>query len=351
MKVAFAPVGKDNPYQEKLIGSLGELGVEVLPVKSGILQFFKTKHLFQVDIIHFHWFEYYTFSKNAWIRLLKWSIFLIGIFLIKGNKKYVWTVHNFGSHESGFSTLDNFFTRCFIRMQDAFSVHNFFSKGILETRYKIPNEKIAVIPHANYVGTYPQFKGNIYEFRRNIRNFDESKFSFMFLGDLRPYKGIMDIIDAFISLKRPKAQLIICGRVKFEKDLKVINEKIAFNDNIIFLPRYIEDGEIEAYFSLSNVMIYPYKRVVTSGALLLGMSYSKLCLASNVGSMPEFIDHEFLFGDVPELTKMMDKVMNISSEEVTLVGRGNFEKIKDHTWVSMAEKTLELYHRVNFAHS
>jgi beta-1,4-mannosyltransferase len=345
MKVIFAPYYDTNPYQKELIKELQLIGITVGKAGLGASTFFKTKNLNDADVIHYHWFEPYILSKNPIKIILKIIVFLIRLKQLKKTKKYIWTAHNLKSHESKYPLLEQFFLKKFVKMMDGISVHNLFAKEKLMQEYGVVSEKIHIIPHANYINAYPEADEKKKITIKDKLGIDSNKFTFLFLGYIRPYKGVLDVISAFKELGLTNAQLIICGNISINEERKVIEKEIYKENNIKLVSHYINDEDMSSYLALADVMVYPYKDILTSGGLLLGMSYKKACIASNVGSMPEFLDEKFLFTDFSDLKQKMKLISNFSKEEIKKIGEHNFLKIKEDSWSKMAEMTLNLYNK------
>ena len=342
MKVAFAPFGDKSPYQTSLKASLKEQGVDVVPVKKGLFTFLINKNWFKADIIHFHWIESYVDSPAFWKALLKATILLAGLALLR-KKKFVWTAHNFWNHENQHPKLEKWFLKRFLTYQQGISVHNLYTRNRLEKEFGVDPQKIFLIPHATFLGYYPLYKGDMGHFKNQVFGHLETKFTFGFLGKIRPYKGVMNVIEAFKKLTLPNKQLLICGQVKFPEDARLLEEAVAGFDDITLKIGYVAEKEMEAYLRLSDVMIYPYKAIVTSGSLLLGMSYRKLCLVSEVGSMSEFIEPTYRFSSEAQLLQRMTEVMQMNPEEIRAAGDRNYKRIQQDTWDLMAQKTRAMY--------
>ena len=342
MKVVFAPFGPESPYQSSLKSSLRELGVKVVPVNKGLFTFLKNRDWLQADIIHFHWIEFYVGSPHFLKALFKMILLLSGLAILK-RKKFVWTAHNFWSHENQHPKLERWFLRRFLAFQQAISVHNQYTRDRLANEFGVDSQKIHVIPHANFLGYYPSFKNDLSYFKKEVFGHSETKFTFGFLGKIRPYKGVMNIIESFKKLSLPNKQLLICGQVKYPEDALDLEAAVSGYEDIILKLGYVDEKEMEAYLQIIDVMIYPYRSIVTSGSLLLGMTHRKLCLVSEVGSMSEFIDSRYRFVGSEQLTQKMAEVMQMSPVEIDLEGDRNYAWIQDDTWDRMALKTQEMY--------
>ena len=131
-----------------------------------------------------------------------------------------------------------------------------------------------------------------------------------------------------------------------EEKSQVIEEltsQLADNSNIYFKPGYVADNELQGYIKTSDVMVYPYKDILTSGSLILGMSLKSACLVSNVGSMTELIDKDCVFNNTSELIDKMNILANKDSLNIEAIGVSNFKKIEADTWLKMATSLKEVY--------
>ncbi len=347
MKVLFAPHYAKNPYQDRLKEQLENLGYSIRYGVIGTKAFFNDINFKEADVIHIHWLHSYilkgTFSK-ATFRVI---YFLTMLFFAKRkNKKIVWTVHNLYSHDRKYVHLEEIFLRFFVRLVDRFSVHNKFTKEQLLDKYKLAPQHIQVIHHANYINSYPTFQGDKDEIKRFF-NLDVKKKTFMFLGNIKPYKGLDMLINSFVGLDATKNQLLICGKVSNSEDLRFLMQATDSNSNIFVYPNFIEEEKLSGILAIADVLVYPYRDITTSGALLLGMSYRKMCVCSNVGSMGELVQHEYLFNDKQDLSNILEKISIMSNEEIELVGQQNFQHIKRYTWAEMARRTDLLYKSID----
>lgn len=346
MKVFFAPFDSLNPYQRKIIDELAQLEVCVDVALTGSDAFFRTENINNADIIHFHWFEPFVKSNSIIKSLTKLISFLIRLYFFKKNKKFVWTVHNLVNHEKKNPLLDKLFLFFFTKMIDVFCVHNKFAKQELLKQYSINSDKIEVIPHGNFSKDYIGHSEDISSFKKDVMGIDPDKRTFTFLGHVKAYKGVLDLIKVFKQNQEiNNSQLFICGRAE-ESSIETIEAEIKGFNNIIFKPGFVEENQVQDYIECSDVMIYPYKNILTSGALILGMSMKRTCIASNVGSMSEFLDKEHIFNDSQELSDLFLKLEKKPLKELELIGQINFERIKNDTWKNMAEQLRNIYNRL-----
>ena len=140
--------------------------------------------------------------------------FVLSLLLAKAaGKIIVFTVHDlhdYGIKSSRLKLQIKIARKIVFRWSDKVHVHNHYTGKLVEQRY---NRKtgIYVIPHGNYIGYYSNSVSKS-EARKRL-NLNDENFVYLFLGLIRPYKGIEDLIEAFLKLSNSNARLLIAGRV------------------------------------------------------------------------------------------------------------------------------------------
>ena len=112
----------------------------------------------------------------------------------------------------------------------------------------------------------------------------------MFLGLIRPYKGIEDLIDTFLKISNTNTRLLIAGRVfgiiNYESKLKELTKG---NCRIKLFLDFIPDEDIQVFLNACDVFVLPYKDITTSGAAYLALSFGRPLIAPLIASFPEVI--------------------------------------------------------------
>ncbi len=263
------------------------------------------------EVIHLHWIEaaYHPVPIKRHIRsalvrkliynrfsstlrsTLRLTNFSAAFFLAKlRGKIIVYTIHNLNSHHKefwSFRILNRVAHYVIMSGANQIHVHNHYTRKMLETTYK-RKDGVTVIPHGNYIGSYPNQVSRL-EARQQLGLPDDG-FVYLFLGLLRPYKGVEDLIDAFEQLKLPKGQLLIVGQARHPPSYKKKILSLTRNNPAIKLVlEFIPDETIQLYMNACNVCVLPYKDVTTSGAALLALSFGRPTIAPAVASFPELI--------------------------------------------------------------
>jgi Glycosyltransferase len=210
-------------------------------------------------------------------------------------KKITFTAHNVnaGKRDLDDSSLNRVSLKIQYELCDHILVHTRRMKSELVTDFRIPKEKVSVIPYG-INNTVPKTDLTSGEAKRMLGIADSDK-TLLFFGNIAPYKGLEYLVSAFTELlnKDRSYRLIIVGRPKgSESYWKQIHQVIArsgIGDRIVQRIKYIPDEETEVYFKAAEVLILPYAQVYQSGVLFLGYSFGLPAIAADVGDLKEDI--------------------------------------------------------------
>ncbi|MFN6500487.1 MAG: glycosyltransferase family 4 protein [Nostoc sp. DedQUE01] len=357
IKSIFLPIVNDNnPYIKQLIDNLKNVGIElVLPETSSSRTFFLSTVIFpqKANIVHLQWLHpFFVRSKNQFINIIKFLIIISELIILKLiGIKIIWTVHNIKNHENKYLILDRIYSITVARLANAIIAHCQIAKEEIIKEFSLKNtDKIFVVPHGNYIDCYENKieKGTA----RKTLGLEDSSLVFLFLGTIRPYKGVFELIDTFNKLYSDKSdniQLVIAGRVYNDSQeiTDTLKEKIANDPRIKFFPGFVPDDEVQVYMNACDVVIFPYRDILTSGAVILAMSFGRACIAPRKGCIGEVLDDQgaFLYqiDDENGLTKAMNSALE-KQHELLLMGQHNFELAQYYNWGYIAKMTADVYH-------
>lgn len=343
----FIPYWPDNPYQVELAKSLE---FHHIRVEKGV----RLRTLFirsilwhsKPDILHLHWLHYLLQRSSTAKSLAKTFRFIIGLIIFKlMGVKLVWTAHNLKNHENQNLIVDRTCTWVVAKLANVIIAHSISAKSEVIRTFNLKNEsKVFVVPHGNYIDCYEN-KIKRAEARK-ILGVPSSATVLLFLGNIRPYKGVLDLIESFKRLGKNNAHLVIAGRV-FNKELTdLIAEKIAGHDNINFYPGFVADDRIQVYMQACDIVTLPYKEGLTSGAAILAMSFGKACIAPRTTCFKEILDEKgsFLYDsdDNDGLLKGMNLAL-LRKSKLVVMGKYNFEVAKEWDWNKIGQMTAGTY--------
>ncbi|WP_017297400.1 glycosyltransferase family 4 protein [Nodosilinea nodulosa] len=300
----------------------------------------------EAELLHIHWLhEFYSESSTlkAFRPLIK---YVLGLTVIKlRGIKVVWTAHNIKDHDDREPLLDRICTLVTVILANAIIVHSEAAKKELVAQFPFNiSRRVHVIPHANYIG---QYKNSVsrQEARQRL-NIPESKFVFLFLGLIRPYKGVTELIDAFEKLNHPEAHLVIAGKSKDKALLETIQQRAEANPSIDFIPDFVPDDDVQVYMNAADVAVFPYRQILTSGAVLLAMSFGRACLAPKKDCITEVLTEQGSFLYEPaQRDGLFLALQSALRQQETIAARGeyNYKMAQAWDWDDVAKKTVEVY--------
>jgi glycosyltransferase involved in cell wall biosynthesis len=231
------------------------------------------------DVVHIQWSR----LPSMDIRLVR-GIQELGI-------PVVHTVHDvvpLYAAESGTDRLGNIY-----RTVDKLIVHTQTNVTDLLAVYPdINRERIAVVPHLEIANHNTPPHASKSTARQHLGLAMDAPV-FLFFGSIRSYKGVDILIEAFqkASQARPDLQLVIAGKADpLEKAKLPALDALQSLPNVRLDEGFIPDADLWAYYMAADVLVYPYRHIYQSGALIAGMGYDRAVIVTDVGGMPETVD-------------------------------------------------------------
>jgi len=340
---------KGNPYQSLLGNSLERFKFSVNYKDYPNKNFFHLQKTFnkqnKVDILHLHWIHPY-FDHIVWDK--KWTFYLklfyysLDLVLLRlRGIKIIWTVHNLISHETSNFKNELICRKTLSLLCNKMIAHSHSAKKIISSTYNINPKKITVIPHGNYCNFYHLNSSNMIKAKSQYKII-ESDIVVLFIGSVRKYKGIDNLISSFKKTKNPHIKLIVAGKPLEQKDEEWLVKAASSHTNIILDLRFIPDNEIAAIISLANVVIIPFVKTLSSGSVILAMSFKKaliLPISAKVLDLPGK-NGAIYYNDnnLNELAAILDSLPDYKLSEM---GNYNYELAKSLDWDIVAKKLID----------
>ncbi len=249
------------------------------------------------DLLHLHWIELqYSYGHPPHARAsLALRHLLLKLRLARRRRiRLVYTVHNLNHHDDHYPDLETLANRWLFDHADAIHVHDDASAEAVAAQYG-RRERVYIVPHGHYLHTYP----NTID-RRTARqrlHLKPDAFIYLCLGQVRPYKGLDQLISAFIERDDATTELVIAGRISSATYAEHLLALANAHPGIRLFPDYIADEDLQLFFNAADACVLPYRRVTTSGAALLAFSFGKPIVAPAIGPFPDLIagDNGVLF--------------------------------------------------------
>ncbi|MCX7927439.1 MAG: glycosyltransferase family 4 protein [Candidatus Omnitrophica bacterium] len=269
-------------------------------------------------------------------------------------KKIILTCHNVLPHED--IEKNAFFMKTAFRIiyssAEKIIAHSQYSRNRLNNFFQIDLAKIVIIPHGNYLFFRKQ-ELSPKEARKKLSIAEDKKVIINF-GALRYYKGVDDLLCALDLLrkKRDNVLLILAGKPMHvpENYFEKLIEQKQLTDYVLFKKGYISFEDIAVLFFASDLAVFPYQEIDTSGSLQLAYAFAKPVVATKTGSMPEVIEdgvNGILVepGNVQALAEAMEKIL--FNSDITSMSEACFHLAKERfSWDLIAQKTEQLYKEI-----
>ena len=206
----------------------------------------------------------------------------------------VHTVHNLLPHGTG-ELLRSTYADLYRRV-DHLVCHSWSAAHRLAQDFDIPERRISIIPHG------PLFAPQCLPARHDLLAARErlqlpsDRPIVLCQGVLAEYKGLDVLLRAWrICLARwnptagPKPLLLIAGNGPRALEAEVRRAAAEAGDSVRADIRYISTGDLPAYFTAADILVYPYRSITTSGALLTGLSYARPIVASRLAPFQDYL--------------------------------------------------------------
>lgn len=231
---------------------------------------------------------------------------------------------------------------------DAIVAHSKHGRGRLISELGVEEDKVHVIPHGvfDYLTKLPEERpidpaaGEL-----------EGRKVVLFFGLLRPYKGIEVLIDAF-SQAPSDAVLLIVGMPRMPiGPLHERAKKHGMADRVRFIPRFITDPEIPAYFRRADLVVLPYLQIDQSGVLNTTLAFHKPMIVSDVGGFSEFArEHAAAMlvppGNDAHLGAAITRLLQDPGARKRLALESERAATGPFSWDAIAEQTRRLYEQL-----
>jgi len=163
----------------------------------------------------------------------------------------------------------------------------------------------------------------------------------LFVGLLRPYKGIDLLLEAWREVQG--AELWIAGLPRM--DLAPLCA--ATPERVRWLTRFVSDGELHALMARASLAVLPYREIDQSGVAFTALGAGLPLLLSDVGGFPELsatgAARTFAAGDPGALAAAINELLASPSQLAAMASAAGRVGEGEYSWEEIARRTLELY--------
>lgn len=343
----FSPFYKINSYQKNIYESSSDFKYELVALKKFNFDKNIIAKLSKINsaVFHQHWLkEIYIHEKSIddGFKAIDKHISHLKVLKCLGFK-VIWTIHNIYDHD----LIDYQKMLCVYALEemylisDIIHIHNYNTITELEKviNIKVDSKRFFVLEHPLYDNF---LKDNFSRLPPELNRKTLGKFNKIILiaGRIKPYKGVDDFINAIkLNLKdflKLNIHIIIAGENTDGALIKEISDLLDEYPNLLtVIPRVVDDEEMVGILKISNLMVLPYKAILTSGSFYSAVTFKLPVLAPQRGMFTEVITHNengFLYnGTVKDLSDKLIEVCKIDNEVLRGVGNYSYKEKENNT--------------------
>ncbi len=298
---------------------------------------FLIAHPTQKAVFHLHWQHTITgIAQSAHEHRIFAKTFIQNIKAFQGLGGIVaWTVHNRLPHDIKFKRAELEYHQALCDLVDLIFLHNASALAQIKEVYGIDASKVAFIEHGNYIDSYPNTISQ--QQAREYLSIAEDAFVYGFIGQLRPYKGLNEFIDATYDFAGDTNSIaLIAGKAVWPYQKGQISQLCAPLKNTKVIEAFISDNELQIYLNAVDVIVLPYKEILTSGSMILAASFAKPVLVPSIASFSDVTDLPFVFSYNPDkkgaLAAAIKAIKNLDKNELKALGAQALEYAKALSW-------------------
>lgn len=218
-------------------------------------------------------------------------------------------------------------------------------------RFGIPTEKIDVIPHGSYVAMRESCKEQAPSpLAVDILTRMQGKLLIFQFGIIREYKGVDTLIAAARALpvEQPWHILVMGGgSPELVEHYRTQIHEAGLDSRITIQRTFLSNTDLAALAERADILTFPYHNISQSGALMLGLSFGKPCVCSDIPGFREYLaDGEALFFGVRDSSQLAAILTQLLCEPELRERLGDAAwraATGRYAWESVADRYLESY--------
>jgi beta-1,4-mannosyltransferase len=298
----------------------------------------------EADVVHLHWLEYAAASDPrpvvgwalTWFRVTRLILFVLVLRVRRIG--VVWTIHNLSPHQAARPRPERTCARAMYLLATEVIVHSdYAARRASETFRARRAHPLRVIPHANYVGAFPEPAASRAQLRTALE-IPANGFVYLAFGLIRGYKRLPLLVEQFGHLDGDDLRLIIAGPPSQPEEVAAVRRAAARDPRVMVRAEYIPDAEVSELHVAADAAILAYSDLFSSGALLLALSFGLPAVAPAGGTSGELFSAPAV--ELFDGGGLSDAMIRVRSGKRTSAARASAECFP---WSQAAARTLAVY--------
>lgn len=335
MEVIHFPTNNVNPYNHGMSLGLHRQGIKTVMPFIGLKHFFLLCFQSGASLLHLHWVHGPVTGAGVVRTVARVLVFYSALLIwrLRG-KKIVWTVHNLWNHERYRLWLDMANSKFVAKLSSVVLVHGDAAVPIVRDMFSISETKLRVIRHGNYA--------HFLQAHSLTMNHKERRF--LFFGVIRPYKGVLELVHGFRSLLG-HARLHIAGQVIDSRLQRKLEEQVAMDDRVTIDPKQISNDELKRLLAWSDVIVLPFRDILTSGSLLMALTAGRPVVIPRAGLVSEYANEDCaFFYEVNDQRGLQIALQSaLDCDDLEKMAKAALSQSKKYDWVDIGANLVGVY--------
>lgn len=349
MKILVFPRDDATPYQRLLYGEMQGLGVQIryagrmtashtcnlllLPVELVVWR------MAGIRLVHLHWVFAFSFPGAGNSRILRWLaqvwfVVCLGTIKLLG-MRLVWTAHNVLPHAPVFAD-DVAARRTLVAISDLVIAHSHMTLRELAALGAVPRA-YAIVPHGPLLP-------DVTNAPLRVPGTGEAPRQLLFFGRVEPYKGVEDLLQAFMSLGDGIcAHLTVAGKCHepgLRRRLNALTQESEREVNLRL--EHVPEKEVTQLLSSADAVILPFRQVTTSGSVMLALSHGRPLVIPDLAALAHLPEEAVVRydGSVGGLTAALEQVICADNTSMASMSVAASAYAATTTWHEIAARTV-----------
>jgi glycosyltransferase involved in cell wall biosynthesis len=196
-----------------------------------------------------------------------------------------------------------------------------------------------VVPEGSYVNYYTN-STNREEARKRLK-IEKDRKVLLYLGYIKPYKGISELLDEFQQSFQNEADtlLLIAGQVMDKNYFNSIKERAG--KQVQIFDRFIEDDELQYFMHAADIVILPFKKIENSGSVILAMGFEKPVIAPKMGVLTERLKAQPNLLYQEHISESFSVLKSLSTVDLKDIGSQNARALELYHWKDFAKEFIQ----------
>jgi glycosyltransferase involved in cell wall biosynthesis len=293
----------------------------------------------QPDVVHYHWLAAPFDAPTRWEALKGAGRYLVDLYRWRRRGvAVVWTVHNLDAHEGRWPG-ESWYMRRATRLLDGWLTLSSYAEQQALARWpRLASLDHRVVSLGDLSVALPAATHQRHDTRRSL-DMQDAAALVAFVGSVRPYKGVADLIDATRALRPDEVHLLIAGEVR---DPAVVVR--AGEAGVTLVDRHLSEAEFVAFVEAADLVVLPFRQITHSASLLTVAALGTPVLAPRIGALPE------VASSLSSIVQLYDPPLDAATVRRALRWAQDARSVPKpglpgHDWSSIASTTADLYER------